>query len=318
MSSSLRIKLIHKGLLYPGMPFEGLGASLVVYVPVLYIHTDPKFHCPCGKCTLEAYLQHGCPDGHFPYLELSKLDQHEREDLIQLLSKETKEIIICFTNLIDSTCFSLNERGVTTQELAHRVLELGVYSSPIVVQKPLMSEERTELMKSKTIAGSFLVLQPHMSFFNFDLLKHIIDGKSTGSDEDRKKLVDYEKKFKQYCTRRIVEVPRGAIGLSSTDLSKKQPFSMLVHKGNPLSELSLEDIKTTKRDIATLLGVKSSTLYLHKIDEGSLILVFSVPEFVARKLFPLSPAQRDTLKENGFFLFASCDAKHDTIEGTKC
>ena len=151
-----------------------------------------------------------------------------------------------------------------------------------------------------------------MSFFNFELLKHIIDGKTTGSEDDRKKMTDYQMKFEQYCKRRIIEVPQGAIGQSSANLSKRREF--VIHKGHPLCELSLEDVDIAKRNIATLLGLKSSTLYLHKIDEGSLILVFSVPKFVAQELFPLSPAQRAALKESGYFLYIEQDIT--TLEGT--
>ena len=274
------------------------------------MHTAPKFHCPCGKCTLEDYLKEGCPEGHFPYLELSKLDEDDREDLIQQLSEETKKIIGCFSDLLDSTCFSLKDRGVTTIELARRVLELGAYISPNA-QKPLMSEEVAELKNSKTIDKSLLILQLHMSFFNFELLKHIIEGRQTGSDEDRKQMEDYCIKFELYCRRRLVEVPPGAIGQSSTNLRgcKRQAFVILTLKDHPISKLSLDDVSKVKRNIATLLGLKSSTLYLHKIDEGSLILVFSVPEFVAQELFPLSPSLTASLKKNGYSLFAISDAK---------
>ena len=287
------------------------------------IYTATKFQCPCRKCTLKKYLREGCRAvaNSIPYLELSKLDEQDKEDLIQQLSQETKKIIGYFSDLIDSTCFSLKKRGVTTIELARRVLELGAYTSPSIVQKPLMSEEVNELKNSKTIAGSFLILQPHMSFFNFELLKHIIEGRQTGSDEDRKKMTDYHEKFVQYCKRRLVEVPQGAIGQSFTNLSahKRCAVVILAHKSHPLCELSLEDVRIAKRDIATLLGLESSTLYLHKIDEGSLMFIFSVPEFVAQELFPLIPTLRATLRESGYFLFAIPDtnaANQDVTEGT--
>ena len=198
--------------------------------------------------------------------------------------------------------------------MARRVLELGTYTSPHLVQKPLMSEEMTKLKNSKTIDESFLILQPHMSFFNYELLKHIIEGRQTGSNEDIANMTDYSEKFKQYCKRRIVEVPRGAIGQSSTTMSKRQAFVILAHKDHPIHKLSLEDAKKTKRNIATLLGLKSSTLYLHKIDEGSVLLVFSVPVFVAQELFPLNPTLRATLRDSGYSVFFA--ESEDDTKGT--
>ena len=38
--------------------------------------SEVVFQCPCGKCTLEFYLNNGCPKTHsspYPYLKLSKL-----------------------------------------------------------------------------------------------------------------------------------------------------------------------------------------------------------------------------------------------------
>ena len=274
------------------------------------MHTAPKFHCPCGKCTLEDYLRKGCREGNFPYLELSRLDEDDREDVIQQLSEETKKIVKCFCALLDTTCLSLKTRGVPTLELARRVLELGTYTSPNV-QKPLMSEEITRLENSKSIEESFFILQPHMSFFNFELLQHIIEGRQTGSEEVHQQLDEYSKKFELYCKRKIVEVPPGAIGQSSTNLRgcKRKAFVILSWKGECLAEVSVDDAKKATRKIATLLGLKSSTLYLHKIDQGCLIFVFSVPEFVAQKLFPLSPSLTASLKKNGYSLFAISDTK---------
>ena len=268
------------------------------------------FHCPCGECSLEEYLKESCPQGFFPYLELSKLNEDEREDVIQKLSYDTAEMIDCFADILDGTCYSLKERGVTPKELARRVLELGAYESP-KVHKPLLSEEVVILKNSETIDDSFLILQPHMSFFNYELLEHIIKGRRTGSDEDRRQMEEYRKKLKLYCRRRVFEVPPGAVGQSSTDLegSRRVPFAVLTKKDEPEPNLTLDDIKVVERKIANILGLKSSTLYLHRIDKGCLILVFSVPEFVARELFPLDPSLVVAIKEEGFLLLTASDSE---------
>ena len=41
------------------------------------------FHCPCKNCSLESYLEDGCPKSNidsFPYLDISKLDEDDKED----------------------------------------------------------------------------------------------------------------------------------------------------------------------------------------------------------------------------------------------
>ena len=59
-------------------------------------------------------------------------------------------------------------------------------------------------------------------------------------------------------------------------------------------------VKKAKHKIASILKLKSSTLHLHKIDEGSIILVLSIPEFVANEIFPLESATKAKLKREGF------------------
>ena len=264
---------------------------------------------------MTTYLSDGCPKGFFPYLELSKLDEDQKDDLIQRLSQETEKMIDSFCALLANTRFSLKAYEVTPLELACRVLELPAYISPNTL-KPLMSDKVEELKNSRTIEESFLILQPHMSFFNFKLLKHIIEGKQTGSDEDRQQLEEYCKKFELYCRRRIVEVPPGTIGQSSTNLveCKRRAF-VITSDEKSLAELSLDDARKVKREIANILGLQSSTLYLHRIEEGSLIFVFSIPEFVAQELLPLNPSLKDALKKNGFYLFAVCATNQDTKKG---
>ena len=274
-------------------------------------NTAPLFHCPCGKCSLATYLKDGCPQSNYPFLQLSKLDEDDREDLTQQLDHETKKIIDSFLELVDSTVESLRARNVTPLQLARRALELKAYDgTSAMMQQPLMHDEEKKLKDSNSIDGSFIVLQPHMSFFNYEPLEHIIKGIQTGSDEDRRRMEDYSKKFEQYCKRRLFEVYPTAIGQSITDSkgNVRKTFVVVTFREEPLYKLiSLNDAKKMTKKIASLLGLKSSTLFLHRVDEGSLMLVFSVPAFVAKDIFPLKPAVAATLKSNGYTLFSVPD-----------
>ena len=37
-----------------------------------------RFVCPCGKCSLEAYLQKGCPKSCIPYLGMTTLSEEDQ------------------------------------------------------------------------------------------------------------------------------------------------------------------------------------------------------------------------------------------------
>ena len=208
-----------------------------------------------------------------------------------------------FANLLDETSTSLAARGVSVQRLALRALSLGAYESEEIL-KPLLSEDERRLMNSSSIDEAFLVLRPHMSFFNFELLKHIIDCNGLCSDSDREHMDEYVSKFDIFCKRKVFEISPGAVGQTTSTLKKhkRKAFAVLMTKHE--AEPNLVFVNAAKQKIANLLKLKPSTLHLHRIDEGSILLVFSVPTFVAKKLFPLKPSTVAKLKDEGFLVLA--------------
>ena len=213
-------------------------------------------------------------------------------------------MIMSFAKLFDETCVSLQEREASVQRVVVRALSLGAYESQMF-QKPLLSEEEKELKSCKTVDEVFIVLRPHMSFFNFELLKHITDCRKLCSDHDRERMDEYIGKFNAFCKHKVFEVPPRATGQPTSKLSKhkRKAFAMLMTKHE--AEPNLVFVNAAKQKIAKLLKLKPSTLHLHRIDEGSLIFVFSVPNFVARKLLPLKPSIVAKLKNEGFLILTS-------------
>ena len=268
-------------------------------------NVDEVFQCPCGECSLESYLDKGCPismSDSFPYLDISNLNEGDKEDLVHKLSADVSEIMKCFAELLDRTSVSLGRRRVSVQRLVMRALSLGAYESPSI-QKPLVKENEMELRCSQTIDEAFIILRPHMSFFNFELLEHIINCEELCSADDRKRMTEYRSKFDKFCRRKVFEVSPTVFAQTNTELKKckRKIFVVLVteHEAEP----NLVYVNAAKQKIATLLNLKPSTLHLHRIDIGSLILVFSVPEFVAQELFPLNPSLTANLKAGGYFVY---------------
>ena len=274
------------------------------------------FHCHCGQCSLESYLDEGCPKSSsdsFPYLDLCKLDEDDRKDLKFKLSQDINEMMRSFADLFNNTCVSLDERGVDVNRLARHVLSLGAYESS-TIQKPLLSEDEKELKSSKSIDEAFIILRHHMSFFNFELLKHITDSRKLCTDDDRQRMEKYCQKFGGFCRRKVFEVSPTAVGLSMSKQSKRKRkrFAVLITKHE--TEPNLVFVNEAIEKIASLLRLKPSTLHLHRIDKGSLILVFSVPTFVAKKLFPLEQSVRSRLRVEGFLVLTPHLVK-DTKKG---
>ena len=191
------------------------------------------FRCPCGECSLESYLEDGCPKSNsssFPYLDVSNLNEDDKEDLTHQLSQDTSEMITSFAKLLDEICVSLAERAVSMQRVIMRSLSLGAYESQ-TIQKPLLNEDETELKSAKTVDEVFILLRPHMSFFNFELLKHITDCRILCSDSDREHMAEYISKFDVFCKRKVFEVPPGVAGQPTSKLKKRKRKAFAVLDG---------------------------------------------------------------------------------------
>ena len=261
--------------------------------------TKILLRCPCGNCTLDSYLSLGCPMSgiesiSYPYLEMSELSESEKEDLIQKLTHETIVINKSFAQLFTSTSKSFKAMNIQVDELANAALSIGAFESD-ATQKPLLRDDEKELTEAKTTDGAFIILRRHMSFFNYEILAHLIE--NYGNEEDQKKLSEYERCFKQFCERKAFEVSPSVVGRSPNQRRGEKAFFVLLTKS---FASTLNDVVAAKRKLATLLGLKSSTLHLHRIDEGSIVLLVSVPGFVAEIIFPLSAVKQVKLQDEGF------------------
>lgn len=258
-----------------------------------------KFQCPCGECSLESYLQEGCPKSCIPYLGMTTLSKGDQENLNYILKKDTKKIMESFTDLSNRTCDSLVCRGVTVEKL----VRVAVNSNAAL---------RDELKKSKSIDEVFTDLVPEMSFFNHKLLANII--KELGDENDKTHLIDYSKEFEEFCKRKVFEVEPGrcTCGQSLSKLKGRKLFAIVLPTGEKTILQKLGDAVNIKETLADVLGVPPATLHLHRIDRGSVILVFSVPDCIAEELFPLPKEKVALLKVKGIVLFVPKNLKSES------
>lgn len=278
------------------------------------LQTVNEFQCPCGRCDLLSYLDKGCPKSSshsYPYLLLSDLSEEDKQDLVQKLSEDTANIIQCFADLLSNTSKSLKNRNITVAELVKVALDLGAYKSdrnPV----PLLDDDRIELQQAMSIDNAFIILGKHMSFFNYEVLGHII--RHLGSDCDKKNLEKFCSQFKTFCERKLFEVSPSVFDPSGPERKDRQYFVVL--GTNDLFE-TLHDVKAAQRKVATLLGLRVSTIQLKRIDIGSVILVFSIPKFVSNDLFPLKPSKCEKMKSNGYTFIIPYVPKDQKIQAHK-
>ena len=102
-----------------------------------------------------------------------------------------------FQELVSKTIKSLIRQNVSLDELVSHVMTLGAFN-PVFKQLQVLLFQYyfRELKTADTIPKIFLVLKDYFSFFNYDIIEHII--KVLGTEEDKANLQRYKSNFEQY------------------------------------------------------------------------------------------------------------------------
>ena len=102
-----------------------------------------------------------------------------------------------FQELVSATIKSLITRNVPLDELVSHVMTLGAFD-PVFKesQVPLFQYCFKELKTADSIPKIFLVLNNYFSFFNYDIIEHIIA--ALGTEEDKANLQSYKETFDRY------------------------------------------------------------------------------------------------------------------------
>ena len=256
---------------------------------------EPPFGCGCGKCTFFSFLERHCPTplssvSSFPYLNLSGLNHHQQRELQGKLRLESQEIMIQFQELVSATIKSLIRRNVSPKKLLSHVMTLGAFG-PVFkeTQVPVFCHRFKELKAAKTIDEIFLVINDYFSFFNYQLIEHII--KEFGTRNDKTMLQKYKKEFDQYAKRRIFECPPEFGPVIDADCA-----DVFVKIDSHYKYCTVSQIEMFRQRLSKILHVSpQGILHLCRIDEGCWQLMLQVPSFVQHEVFPLSREQEKAL-----------------------
>ncbi len=261
----------------------------------------PPFSCPyCGKCSLEQFFsKDGCQKKEkptdskalFPYLNLVNLNEDDKSRLEYRLEEDTDDIIELFSTFSMNICESLQNRQLSLDKIKHSVLSLGAFSESIAV-KVLDKKDREEIKNAKSIDAIFVILTDYTSFFNYNIIEHII--KSHGSADDHKELEEYVSAFNAFSQRSVFEVPANIFSASKGRNTAK----MLALKCTK-DVYSLEGVKSITKKIAKVFKLKPLSLQLRSIKKGCIELHFLISADVANQIFPVSPAHESALSEIG-------------------
>ena len=243
------------------------------------------FVCPyCQKCSLMQYLSdEGCPEKSgktlFPYLDTKRLSKQERMVLEDTLVIAAKDLIKLFAQTDNYIAQNL---GANVTQVKNFALDL--------VKEFQCEENEAELRKATTIPEIILSLQPYKSFLNYDIIESIVD--EFGSPEIKKKMQDYVTAFSNFCKRSAFELP---ISVFSKKLDMEEVLLSVKVRKKDL--VSLGDIISVRKKMASILKVRTWAFQLCSIEDGCVCVRFLVPFMVISKIHPLSPAKKRALSK---------------------
>ena len=228
----------------------------------------------------------------FPLLDqVVEISKEEKERLKQRLYSESEDMMYKFQELFSATIKSLKERNVTVKELSNHIGCL-VAIKP-VYQDSKLGQLRCELPKAETIDDVMSIVREYSSFFNYRMLKNIID--HVGGEEDRKNLAIYLQEFAEYAKRKVYECPSEVGQISEAGRS-----NMFVTLDESYDNYTVSSLKNFERELAKILNISSDVVVvLCRIAPGSLQLTFQIPLEIQKTIFPLSSEEEVALTKLG-------------------
>ncbi len=221
----------------------------------------------------------------FPYLKTPDLSDAQIEKLMRGLKKETNKMMERFAILIAKTLSSLRKHEVSIGELKALLKNLNGHKKNKLTSK---------LKKVTVISKAFDVLYNFWSFFDYKILGAIITSFCFDLKPD---FDEYVLNFKEYCNRRVCEVPDDSYStkLSKSEEKKKLHIQIDQNFVDEIKKLKMKDLK----DLSDILeDILNTDLRILEIKDGSIILIFHcLHDFDV--LFPLSRRQEEKLQEIG-------------------
>ena len=158
-------------------------------------------------------------------------------------------------------------------------------------QKPAL-QTILQLRNAGSIEDVLFIIRDYVSFFNYHVIEHIVDG--LGTDQDKAELQNYKKEFDQYSKRRVYECPPDYGSKSSVG-----HVDLVLKVDSVYEEFTVKELKKFHYRLSKLLHISQSVLRLCQVEEGCLQIIFQVPTFVQQKIYPLSSEQKNALVAEG-------------------
>lgn len=224
-----------------------------------------------------------------PIIRFEDLGEDDREDLLAQMSERTKTMNSKFKQLLKQVYESLQRR-----------VEHGSVILTLTEDNVMIFDHDDKLDEAKDMFEVFKAIRPHCSYFNYDVLKLLVE--VHGSSEDEAHFKDYLQAFTNYC--QAMPCAEDICGNGDTQSGRIK----LIFKINfDRQHLKPDALRGIKCNIANHLKIKPSSLYLCSVKEGCVSLEFLIPSFLFKHIFPLSDDQKAVLYHKVKVISIQCE-----------
>ena len=215
------------------------------------------------------------------------------------LKRKTEDMVHKFAALVIAVIKALVRNNESVRSMCtylHHIVAVEAVS--IAAREPVLYFTKEFLDEAETsctdIDGLFRKLDGYYSWFNYRLVKNIINA---FLDEDIKvqtKLSEYEKQMKRYCDNRICHLQDSVNGFGTHGHSG-EPH---VYKVNEIGwdQMRVNQLEEVKEIVGEIVGVKF--LLIRSVRNGCVELTLDFQTHVANAVFPLTQDQVDALKKH--------------------
>lgn len=252
------------------------------------LHTHVKDSITSVDSGLEASIHSQALSYTYPFLDTKSMSEDEVEILKGRLYNEFTHINRQYSTLKVGVIRSLNERGITPKQLSTVLMDLHVKGR---TNCPPLQDQLDKIRREESIDDAFYTLRSYDSFFNYHIVKHIID--NLGNESDKAKLEQYERALDEYCQRNIYECPH----FSTSDPNKRQLVLKVDEQAYQL--FTLESLRAFRANLVQVLGLEEHTLLVYTVEKGCLKITFQIPHFVVDVILSLTAEQKVELRKLG-------------------
>ena len=152
------------------------------------------------------------------------------------------------------------------------LLELSVSKRTIHIT--FFHQHKSDIRKAENIEMIFDILREYCSYFNYDIILHLI--KKFCDAALKKRMLDYRDSFQSFEINTTIDIYLAAI---SACPEMYKAFSEMATKINkPGNECTLYDVRQVKEAIAKAASLHSYSVYIDRVAKSSVLVVLRIPQ----------------------------------------